>query len=501
MEATVQRFVALLRTRGVRVSVAEAIDAVECARQPGILADRRLLRCGLRAALLKNARDTAVFDELFEVFFSGLTAAPTNNCRDEPITPPSVTETEVDAIMTDALSLSVDPAEAAASEGARAEDVRHLFDTADLAERHNQSQDDGMIDLSAPTDEIAFSQGNQVVGGEGYRIRLDVDRMPAGGVPGQLSEGATATTGAALSVDEQQALLQWLGDPDAPADDTVFRRAEALGDLAAAIQRHAAALLEWQRRTGHQDRRLAAVGTVGAGEQSELEHALRRIMTSLRGARTHRRRVAPRGRGDAARTMRRSLRYDGVPFAPVTVRSADERPRLIVLADVSLSVRTTAHLSLRLAHSLQEMFGRVRSFAFVAAPVETTTLFAERDAERALAELFGGDVLDLEAQSDYGTAFTTFLADHAGALDRRTTLLVLGDGRSNGSDPGVSSFAEIARRTRETIWITPEPRYSWGLGSCALPRYADFCDRVHVVRGLDELRRAADEFHPNGVRG
>ncbi|MFF0453757.1 VWA domain-containing protein [Nocardia africana] len=501
MEATVQRFVALLRAQGVRVSVAETIDAVVCARQPGLLADRTLLHCALRAALLKNARDAAVFDELFELFFAGLTAAVTDDRRDEPALPPSITESGCSAVATDALSLSVEPAEAAASEGARAQDVRHLFDTADLAERHNQSQDDGMIDLSAPTDEIAFSQGNQVVGAEGYRIRLDVDRMPSGGVPGKLSEGATATTGAGLSVDEQQALLQWLGDPDDADGDTAFRRAEALGDLAAAVRRHAAALLEWQRRTGHQDRRLAAVGTVGAGEQSDLEHALRRIMMSLRGARTHRRRVAPRGRGDAARTMRRSLRFDGVPFSPVTVRAADERPRLIILADVSLSVRTTAHLSLRLAHSLQEMFGRVRSFAFVAAPVETTTLFAEHDAERALAELFGGDLLDLEAQSDYGTAFATFLADHAGALDRRTTLLVLGDGRSNGSDPGVGSFAQIARRARETIWITPEPRYSWGLGSCALPRYAGFCDRVHVVRGLDELRRAADEFSPNGVRG
>ena len=47
---------------------------------------------------------------------------------------------------------------------------------------------------------------------------------------------------------------------------------------------------------------------------------------------------------------------------------------------------------------------------------------------------------------------------------------------------------------RETIWLTPEPRYSWWLGTCDLPRYAEFCDRVDVVRDLDGLDRATDDI-------
>jgi uncharacterized protein len=68
---------------------------------------------------------------------------------------------------------------------------------------------------------------------------------------------------------------------------------------------------------------------------------------------------------------------------------------------------------------------------------------------------------------------------------------VLGDGRGNGNDARLDTFQEITRRVRETIWLTPESRYSWGLGACDLPRYAEFCDRVQVVADLVGLQRAA----------
>lgn len=84
-------------------------------------------------------------------------------------------------------------------------------------------------------------------------------------------------------------------------------------------------------------------------------------------------------------------------------------------------------------------------------------------------------------------------------MSRRTTLLVLGDGRNNGKDPNLAAFQEISRRARETIWLTPEPRYSWGLGGCDLPRYAEFCDRVRVVGDLSGLEHTAAEFAAEAV--
>jgi hypothetical protein len=144
-------------------------------------------------------------------------------------------------------------------------------------------------------------------------------------------------------------------------------------------------------------------------------------------------------------------------------------------------------------HGLASLVAQVRSWAFVADVAETTDLLAEHQLEEAfglvVAGLPAGGVLDVDADSDYGRVFGTFLGEHGTALTRRTTLVVLGDGRGNGHDPGLAAFEEITRRVRETVWLTPEPAYSWGLGRCDLPLYAQHCDRVQVVRDLTGLER------------
>jgi uncharacterized protein with von Willebrand factor type A (vWA) domain len=212
------------------------------------------------------------------------------------------------------------------------------------------------------------------------------------------------------------------------------------------------------------------------------------------GALTHRRAVAGRGRVDPGRTMRANMRFDGIPFRPVTVARRQDKPRLVVLADVSLSVRHTTRFTLHLVHGLQRLFGQVRTFAFVADTVEVTDLFAEHQAERALELIFGGDVLDIDADSDYGAAFGRFRDEYPDIVTRQTTVVILGDGRGNGHDPNLAAFEEIARRGRQLIWLTPERRNMWRLGHCDLPRYEELCDRVDVVRDLDGLDRATDDI-------
>ena len=197
---------------------------------------------------------------------------------------------------------------------------------------------------------------------------------------------------------------------------------------------------------------------------------------SLHGGLTHKRKVSPRGRIDSGPhdAAQHALRRH--PVRPGHRRAArEDKPRLVILADVSLSVRATARFTLHLVHGLQNLFGQVRSFAFVADLIEVTDLFADHPVEQALGLIFGGDVLDVDANSDYGAAFGRFHEDYGSAVNRRSTVIVLGDGRGNGNDPNIEAFAEITRRARETIWLTPEPRYSWGLGACDLPVYAEYC--------------------------
>jgi uncharacterized protein with von Willebrand factor type A (vWA) domain len=358
------------------------------------------------------------------------------------------------------------------------------------------------------TDEIVFSKENQSGQvSEGSRVQIETDRLSGAGLPGELSTAAGTKVDADLSVAQQEALLGWLTAAEDEAaraagtedDAAALRRrlAGVLANLPEAIKKHLERLLELEQRvidSGDGERRAAQVDRAGETERMQLEDSLRRLAKTLRGALTHRRRVCPRGRVDSGRTMRRNLRYEGVPFNPVTVRRAEDKPRVVVLADVSLSVRATARFTLHLVHGLQDLFAQVRSFVFVADLAEVTELFADHPVEEALGLVFGGDLLDVDANSHYGLAFGQFLDEHSSAVNRRTTVLVLGDGRGNGNDPNLEAFTEISRRARETIWLTPEPRYSWGLGHCDLPAYAEHCDRIRVVRDLSGLELTANEM-------
>ncbi|MFP1628523.1 VWA domain-containing protein [Streptomyces sp. 5K101] len=501
MEAGVHRFVRVLRLFGMRVSVSEAMDAMRAAAQPGVLGGRATLREALRMTLVKDRRDEELFDELFSAFFSLRPVGPDPDGHGHGHEHDDLSDTGE----LESFTVSDEPSETPQqghSHG-KPSDIRDFFDQQDLAQRYNLHQEANKIDLAAMTDEIVLSKDGGTDGRDtGPSVQLETERLHGANVPGQLAAAAGHRVDTELTVAQQDALLGWLTDESDDPDDAELgalrrRLAGVIENLPELLRRHLDRLaelrslaVEFGRIAEH-----ARVEAVDEDERTQLEEALRRVGRSLSGALTCRKRATARGRVHPGRTMRRNMRYDGVPFRPVTVTRAEDRPRLVVLVDVSLSVRATARFTLHLVHGLQALFGQVRSFAFVDEPTEITELFAEHPLERALGLVFdglpAGGLLDTDAGSDYGRTFELLLADHAAALGRRTTLLVLGDGRGNGNDPRTAAFEEITRRVRETVWLTPEPRYSWGLGACDLPRYAEYCDRVQVVADLAGLERTA----------
>lgn len=501
MEATLHRFVRLLRLAGLRISIPEVLDAMRCAGQPGVLTSRAVLRTALRVALVKDQRDAPMFDEVFDAFFALVRVGKDDNGHGHS----HAHDDLVDSGDLESFTLSDEPSETPEEghEHGKPKSIRDYFKQEDLAQQYNLHQEANKIDLAALTDQIVFSNESTGLDDDKYRVELSADRLHGAGPPGTLSSATGTRVDASLTIAEQDALLAWLNeidDADADGDESdaaALRRrlTGVLENLPQALKRHLEALLALENKIVEQrEQREARVDRIAESERAELEDSLRRLSRSLHGALTHRRRTAAAGRVDSGQTMRRNMRTDGIPFVPVTVRRAEDRPRLVVLADVSLSVRATSRFTLNLVHGLQDMFAQVRSFAFVAEIAETTELFRDFPSERALGLIFGGDVLDVDANSDYGRAFGDFVAEHASAVNRRTTVLVLGDGRNNTRDPNLGAFQEITRRARETIWLTPEPKYSWGLGSCDLPAYAEYCSRVRVVRDLRGLEHVAVEM-------
>ncbi|RYU13485.1 VWA domain-containing protein [Nocardioides iriomotensis] len=505
MEAALHRFVRLLRLYGVRVSVAEAVDAMHAAAQPGVLGDREVLRAALAVCLVKDRRDLATYDRVFDRFF-GLRAVVEDVDEEHSHAHDDLSD---EGDLTE-FTLSDEPGdnpEQGHSHG-KPQDIRKYFRPEDMAQQYNLHQEANRLDMAGMTDEIVLSNENKSGPGEAARVQISTARLHNPGSPGDLVTSPGLQLDTELTVAEEMALLSWLderlpdemdgeADPEAAASLAALRAALApfLENLPQRLKEHLERLMSAQREVETREVEAAQAEHVDEADRAHLEESLRRLLRSLHGAPRPRRNVAARGVVDGRRTMRRNMRYDGVPFRPVTVSKVEDRPRLLVLCDVSLSVRMTSKFTLHLVHSLQSVASQVRTFAFVKDLVEITDLFAEHRIEDALSLVMSGlpagGVLDVDADSDYGTAFEQFLEQFGSALTRRTTVIVLGDGRGNGNDPRLDVFEEITRRARSTLWLTPEPRYSWALGGCDLPAYSEHCDRVQVVRSLRGLEKVS----------
>jgi hypothetical protein len=232
-------------------------------------------------------------------------------------------------------------------------------------------------------------------------------------------------------------------------------------------------------------------GALSRDEIDEVRRATRQLGERLRGAARVRARRAQRGRVDARQTMREAMKTGGVPVRLRFRRRRRDRPRLWVLCDVSDSVRLASVFLLEFVAMTQELFDRTRSFVFVSDLGETTELFARRPLDEALGEVFSGAVVATTRNSNYGRALLQFEARHGREIDRRSTLVILGDGRSNHQPPEVEVIERLRERARSVLWLCPEPEGSWGTGDSVMPRYAKAVTRVLRASTARELEEAA----------
>jgi uncharacterized protein with von Willebrand factor type A (vWA) domain len=193
-----------------------------------------------------------------------------------------------------------------------------------------------------------------------------------------------------------------------------------------------------------------------------------------------RRRLGREGRLDFRRTVRASLGTGGVPVVTHHRPRKVHKPELVVLCDVSGSVAGFSHFTLMLTQALREHFTGVRAFAFVDTTDEVTRFFRPGADVVDAVQRIGreADVVGFDGHSDYGTAFEVFADRYASAVGPKTSLLVLGDGRTNYRQPGLPVLADLVRRSRSAHWLNPEPRRQWGTGDSAAHRYGEVIDMV-----------------------
>jgi uncharacterized protein with von Willebrand factor type A (vWA) domain len=212
----------------------------------------------------------------------------------------------------------------------------------------------------------------------------------------------------------------------------------------------------------------------------------------LRRHRHDARRWAPaqRGRTDMRRTMRNTRRTGGVPMVLHQRSRSRRRSRVVILVDVSISVRPMATLALHAADALTRRARGVRLYAFVDHTADATAMVRRLAPSAVVAVLVDGGVVDVGAASDYGSALRSAHDRIGPRLDRSTTILVFGDGRSNGADPGSEVIDRWRRIARSVVWLTPEPRGAWPLGFGEMQCYADRVSQAATVRSVDDLAAA-----------
>jgi uncharacterized protein with von Willebrand factor type A (vWA) domain len=470
VDARLVEFAGLLRANGVRAGPAEVTDAAASAALVG-LEDRAAFRAALRATLVKRSRDVPVFDGLFEIYFSGLgrlledvETGVLRALREEGLLDPDALE--MVARTLERLAPEMSPLGRAVLLGDHAALVRLLRGAA-------LSLDLSFLGGPAAS---AFHGRRLLSAAGGAGLHEDARRVERA-----LREGGLGTS-------RLEAVARKLGEALRAVEDLARRYAE--------LER--SARTERVRDEGLLPRH---PGALTREEVERTEAAVRRLAERLKARLVRRDRARRRGALSVRRTLRRNLGLGGFPARLLFRQRRPERPDLVVLCDVSESVRHVTRLMLLFLYTLQTLFHRVRTFVFVSDLAEVTDLLrAEKDPARAADLATAGRVVSLAANSSYGRALATFQGRHLGLVTRRTTVLLLGDGRNNFNPPNAWALDEIRRRARRLLWICPEPRWSWGTGDSEMPLYAARCHRVATVATLDELEEVADALVPRGTR-
>ncbi len=181
---------------------------------------------------------------------------------------------------------------------------------------------------------------------------------------------------------------------------------------------------------------------------------------------------------DVRRTMRASLETGGVPMHLRYRPKRPRRPEIYVLCDVSTSVTSASVFFLSVLHALHDSFRKLRSFVFIERISEVTEVFEHERDFRVIAERISseGGVADVSGYTDYGRVWLELLAELAEDLDPRSTVIVLGDARTNGREPHAEVFAQLAERAGRLFWLNPEPKLYWNYGDSVMSAYERYCD-------------------------
>ena len=468
MQDRIVEFAGVLRRNGIRVSLSENMDAFRAVDLIGV-GDPRLFRDSLRATLIKRAGDLQSFDELFDSFFLGIGRALD----------------AIDRRIMEELGLTPDQFQK------MLEQLQRLLKTMEG-------------DLSSLTRALLNNDRGEIE----RLLRESIEREIEQGVPDGFRLTPYTRMAARLQLDRVQSeierfkgMLQMLGENGEDLRNVLRYLEERMRDLNRLLRE---IIQQEQRKKGFEPRDQSPRGALAdksfafytEDDIRRMNDAVARLAQRLKNRLSVRRKRAARGRFNVKETLRKNLQFGGVPFRIQLDRRKKTKPQVMLLCDISDSVLNASRFMLQFVYSVQDLYSKVRSFVFVAEIGEVTQLFEEHDIQSAVERALKGDVVDVFSHSNFGRAFEQFYKSFFAAVNGKTTVLIIGDGRNNYNRANEWVLREIRQKAKQLIWLNPESRMTWGIGDSEMPLYAPHCHVAEECRSINQLSKIVDLIVP-----
>jgi uncharacterized protein len=456
-----RRFLQVARGAGLRVSAAEGIDAARAVDLVG-LSDRTVLKDALGLLLAKTPEEKAAYDEVFDLYFK----------RDEFAGEKADNDHESPTSEHDPLSGASNGVAGEGMGGQRGQSLGALLaedDRAALATAVEQAaRDTGIENIRFFTQKNLYAR--RILDRMGLRaLERDLEAMRQTGTPEGLGRAQFL-----------QGRIDQLRDS---VRDFVERNLVlyAKGET----EKFREELLKSTRLSNLERRDLDRMRVLVRQMAKKL---------AARYAKTRRRRL--RGQLDTRRTLRRNMGWGGIPFVTVWKQKRIEKPRVMVLCDVSGSVAAMAQFLLMFMYAINEALSDIRSFAFAGSLLEVSEILEKQSVEEAITKIMA---LIGFGSSNYGNSFADFEDGWMKFVTNKTTIIILGDARGNRTDPRTDVLGRLSLRSKRIIWLNPEYRSAWGTGDSDMYRYAPFCNLLTVCNTLRHLERAITDLLDEAV--
>jgi len=441
LDRTLENFITALRRSGVRISVAETMDALRAVELSGY-SDRRVLKDFLSASLAKSMPEKEIFDVCFSRFFALDYITGEDFLLENESLPPTF---QGEAPLTQ-IFLSGDV-------GGLAMALRAAGERADIRSIQSWTQKG-----------LFMQRLFQELGLEG--LNRDIRRL--------------AEIGGQDALDQAKALESMRDNLMEKVKNLVERQLELY-----------AARRQYELSEGYI--RNARLSALDERDLARIHKIIQRMVKHLKDRYSRRPRAARRGHLDFRKTFRKSITYGGLPFDTHWKSKKIDRPEIVVICDVSRSVSNIVRFFLLILYSLNEVISRIRSFVFCTNLVEVSPLFEMHPLHEALAMLrSGAGIPILLGRTDYGGSLLDFKDQYSDCLTKKATVIILGDARNNYSEPHTEVLRFISERCKRLIWLNPETPSLWGSGDSEMKKYLPYCSIARECSTLRHLEKVVE---------